>query len=122
MATRDGGKNEVTNLHLLCRLCHVESEMMTGRAYWYWLKLKSICYTKGSLGYEGLTKLDFKQNCIAIISLDDLLKNSRKGCPMQGSPIFYDICDPQTNKTFCPTDFWVKNLEMEAAFEAEGLE
>lgn len=30
------GSNDAANLHLLCAICHVESEDLTGRAYWRW--------------------------------------------------------------------------------------
>ena len=33
-----GGKDEPSNLHLLCTKCHVESEYLSGRAYWNWLR------------------------------------------------------------------------------------
>lgn len=33
-----GGNDEVSNLHLLCARCHVESEMLSGERYWIWLK------------------------------------------------------------------------------------
>lgn len=34
----EGGGNEVENLHLLCKGCHAESENLSGKPYWNWLK------------------------------------------------------------------------------------
>ncbi len=34
----DGGADVESNLHLLCTPCHVESEYLSGRAYWNWLR------------------------------------------------------------------------------------
>jgi len=31
-----GGNNKAGNLHLLCRLCHVSSELLEGEKYWEW--------------------------------------------------------------------------------------
>jgi len=31
-----GGGNDVSNLHMLCRACHYESEPFSGEAYWRW--------------------------------------------------------------------------------------
>ena len=34
----EGRRDEPSNLHLLCTNCHVESEYLSGRAYWNWLR------------------------------------------------------------------------------------
>lgn len=33
----DGGTNDVSNLHLLCAMCHIDSEMLVGDLYSAWL-------------------------------------------------------------------------------------
>lgn len=38
VASVNGGSNDVSNLHLLCPRCHVESEIAQGEHYWQWLK------------------------------------------------------------------------------------
>ena len=35
-ALAKGGDNDVSNLHMLCRACHHESEPFSGEAYWRW--------------------------------------------------------------------------------------
>ena len=40
LAMCDGGKNSVENLHLLCRQCHDESEILSGDIYWRWYRGK----------------------------------------------------------------------------------
>lgn len=40
----NGGNNDVSNLHLLCRGCHVESE--NSKFYWTWMKNKRLKYWK----------------------------------------------------------------------------
>jgi hypothetical protein len=35
-----GGTDDVSNLHLLCAACHVESENLTGSVYWAWFDRK----------------------------------------------------------------------------------
>lgn len=34
----EGGSDDPDNLHLLCGICHVESEYMDVSAYWVWLQ------------------------------------------------------------------------------------
>lgn len=38
LARCNGGSDEVDNLHLLCRNCHVSSETISGEKYWQWFK------------------------------------------------------------------------------------
>jgi hypothetical protein len=37
-AKSEGGSDEKENLHLLCKSCHIESEMLSGDRYWIWFK------------------------------------------------------------------------------------
>ena len=48
----DGGSDDVSNIHLLCKNCHTESEAWTGEIYDLWLKKR------------GYTQNDFKM-CLA---------------------------------------------------------
>lgn len=36
LAKCDGGSDDVSNLHILCRFCHTDSEYLTGDDYWRW--------------------------------------------------------------------------------------
>jgi hypothetical protein len=36
----EGGSNAVDNIHLLCRYCHLESEMLSDNFYWKWFDKK----------------------------------------------------------------------------------
>ena len=36
MARVLGGTDTVKNLHLLCKICHIQSECFTGDVYWEW--------------------------------------------------------------------------------------
>ena len=38
----NGGSDDVSNLHLLCELCHNISEYLEGRDYWMWLKEQNM--------------------------------------------------------------------------------
>lgn len=40
LASSKGGPNSVENLHLLCKSCHDESELLSGEKYWNWFKHK----------------------------------------------------------------------------------
>tara|TARA_R100001443_G_scaffold668_3_gene2656 strand:+ start:61 stop:576 length:516 start_codon:yes stop_codon:yes gene_type:complete len=40
-----------SNIHLLCELCHKESEPLRDKAYWHWLHLTALMYDKGKLGF-----------------------------------------------------------------------
>lgn len=51
LARQEGGSDEVDNLHLLCSICHKDSEMLSGEEYNEWLinrthvdAILSICY------------------------------------------------------------------------------
>ena len=36
-----GGSDDVSNIHLLCRNCHIESELFNEEYYWKWFKAKN---------------------------------------------------------------------------------
>ena len=40
-AISDGGSDDVTNLHLLCKSCHFESELFQKFSYWSWFNSKN---------------------------------------------------------------------------------
>lgn len=40
-AVVNGGRDELENLHLLCRPCHRSSEYLDGAAYWRWLETRA---------------------------------------------------------------------------------
>ena len=44
-----GGSRKESNLHMLCRLCHLQSEDLEGWHYWLWLGLKSQLFELGTL-------------------------------------------------------------------------
>jgi hypothetical protein len=37
----DGGSNNTDNVHLLCSICHIESEGLPEMSYWHWLNAKN---------------------------------------------------------------------------------
>lgn len=53
-----GGSDGVENLHLLCRGCHLDSEHLSGEAYFEWLKKRAVydCGA-GALLRGGFTRL-----------------------------------------------------------------
>jgi hypothetical protein len=58
--------NNVSNLHLLCARCHIESSLYSELGYWNWLKWKrlnefdlSICHI---LKRQKMTGFDLQQN------------------------------------------------------------
>jgi len=54
-----GGSNKSSNLHCLCKKCHVLSEGFEGHDYWLWIALKSSLFRYGiDMTYE----LDFKKS------------------------------------------------------------
>ena len=44
-----GGSAKVSNLHLLCKKCHHESELLEGVAYWCWIALKASLWNEGTI-------------------------------------------------------------------------
>ena len=120
LARVQGGENILDNIHLLCRVCHVESEMLTGKAYWYWLELKGLCYTKGSLQFEGYAKFDLRSNKLALFSLDDLIKSSRMTCPKEGAEYTYNIYNPKTGKSNCPEEDWIESNPLKGVKSQES--
>lgn len=53
-ARAEGGSDSPDNLHLLCRLCHVQSEMLDGDDYWEWFRAPSW---RSALEVAGLDDL-----------------------------------------------------------------
>ena len=41
VARHHGGSDDVSNIHLLCRNCHIESESLSEEYYWKWFKIKN---------------------------------------------------------------------------------
>lgn len=41
-ALSEGGGNDADNLHMLCRCCHHDSEMLSGDEYWRWFMQRNI--------------------------------------------------------------------------------
>lgn len=37
-----GGDNSPENLHMLCHMCHIQSEELFGRAYWDWFSQQTL--------------------------------------------------------------------------------
>lgn len=61
------GTNNVENIHLLCSLCHAQSEYLNGVDYWIWLCLKSHFYTEGKLfNHESDLSLLLKEEPVLI--------------------------------------------------------
>ena len=42
VALADGGANDASNLHMLCRCCHKASEGMSGEQYWDWIFHRTV--------------------------------------------------------------------------------
>lgn len=49
IAISEGGDNAVSNIHLLCPNCHVESEILSEECYWTWLQNKNTYHYEFSL-------------------------------------------------------------------------
>ena len=43
------GTNAESNIHLLCTVCHGESENLRDKSYEQWFELKNICYKDGKI-------------------------------------------------------------------------
>lgn len=84
LAKAQKGSNYASNFHVLCRLCHSESEYLDGADYWIWLCLKSHFYERGSLvpleeevlenkkvflPYESELQTKFKENSLLFARL-----------------------------------------------------
>ena len=69
--------DDLKNMHLLCRLCHTESELIMGTAYWAWIIKKRKFYKKGELSIERL----LLNNIHEFIFLDSMHGGSRIACP-----------------------------------------
>jgi hypothetical protein len=41
LARCNGGSDDPSNIHMLCRLCHKDSETLDGEAYWSWFWQRS---------------------------------------------------------------------------------
>ena len=77
-----------SNLHLLCELCHKESEPLRDIAYWHWLHLTALMYKKGKLGpLMGMNIDPYFPNSIEtgytpiVISINHLRQAARMASP-----------------------------------------
>lgn len=77
----DKEANTPSNIHLLCRVCHTNSEMLSDDAYWEWMKLSSMCYTEGIIELQNVCRT--YQGVLAITCLSHLETYSRIECPQR---------------------------------------
>jgi|DEB0MinimDraft_10_1074344.scaffolds.fasta_scaffold00223_18 hypothetical protein len=80
---QSGGTNDCGNFHLLCYVCHYESEHLIEQAYEQWFWLKSNMYHKGKLQSNNLfgwnfLKEDEDTHYSNLQALDDLIYFSKK--------------------------------------------
>lgn len=58
---RLGGTNDASNIHLLCKTCHSDSEVLINEAYWAWFNASQTnseyAYTKKALALQLLRVL-----------------------------------------------------------------
>jgi len=62
IALQCGGTNDYENFHLLCYVCHYESEQLIGKQYEQWFRLKTSMYIKGRLQPNGFWESDYESN------------------------------------------------------------
>ena len=77
IALQNDGSNEMENLHLLCKVCHVESEYLEEGEYNLWMELKREFYTKGA--YSSTYGLDAYNRFLILDRLIRSAKPNRKG-------------------------------------------
>jgi len=74
-AVIDGGSDDVSNLHLLCKNCHLDSEIYSGDAYYFWFCHDFMNHIdfQMSLGIAMLKKeINFlNENCELSIELNN---------------------------------------------------
>jgi len=56
---QSGGTNDCDNFHLLCYVCHYESEHLIDKQYEQWFELKTIMYVKGRLQPDKLFEWNY---------------------------------------------------------------
>ena len=98
--------NSFKNIHLLCRVCHTNSENLTGGAYWYWLKLMKKTYIKGKITNQSI--VGFEDGTLPIIVINELIFISRKSCAMQGAEFMFDIFN-KNGESLCPDEEYITN-------------
>ena len=72
------------NLHMLCTVCHTESETLAGASYLKWFVLKRQLYSKGRL---NINNFDW-DNLDDLDKLDELINMAKRGVACVGD---YDI-------------------------------
>jgi len=83
LALQRGGTNDCNNFHLLCYVCHYESEHLIHQQYEQWFELKTSMYSKGRLQPDRMfrwTYLKEDEECYFsnLEALDDLIYISKK--------------------------------------------
>ena len=82
------------NLHMLCTVCHTESETLSGASYLQWFVLKRQLYSKGRLNinnfdWDSLDSLD---------NLDKLINMSKRRVSWGKDKNYVGDCDIELNK------------------------
>lgn len=80
---QSGGTNDCSNFHLLCYVCHYESEHLFYEAYEQWFWLKNNMYSKGKLQPSKIFDWNFLKEdedmpYPNLQALDDLIFFSKK--------------------------------------------
>jgi hypothetical protein len=71
-----GGQDELSNLHLLCPICHDQSECLQGMSYWRWLKRQHVfkAASRGAAKMLHLHHIDASDLTASIDAVHDLAK------------------------------------------------
>jgi hypothetical protein len=113
--------NKPANIHLLCRLCHVESEMLIGIAYWHWLSIKSTIFDEGKLNLMRSLLFDKFSNRHNLEVMDSFISSARKACPSDYARYTFCSYDEKTEIPYGPKDEWITDLNHEIYKELDIL-
>lgn len=77
-AKSEGGSDTVENLHLLCKKCHLTSELLSGNIYWDWLENMNKNHFKlpGQHTLERLQQKGFDINKFCSMILENRIEES----------------------------------------------
>lgn len=78
----EGGTDDLDNLHLLCEVCHKDSEIYSGDEYWEWLKKRNLWDVALSLAWRNDLEIRPSDTYLDVVRIASRIKRKTMSTKM----------------------------------------